>query len=134
MRPLKCNPSVDFFLNCQTKHGQRSNCKSYRRSTLLPHVKRNIKKRSENACDTAIYGETFPRRQRSSGRCVSDLSLSLLSLLECPNEKRKPCPGEGNQNLPHYRQPGRLQSNSLDSSPQRIPSLKGSRPGRSPGV
>lgn len=36
--PLKCNPSVDFFLNCQTKHGQRRNFAKARAGALSPHL------------------------------------------------------------------------------------------------
>lgn len=47
--PLKCNPAVDFFLNCQTKHGQRSNSKSGNRSNLILHFMHKIKTEAETS-------------------------------------------------------------------------------------
>jgi nitrate/TMAO reductase-like tetraheme cytochrome c subunit len=60
--PLKCNPSVDFFLNCQTKHGQRCNCKHSDRSNPILQVKQKIKAKAKTSVRTASLQCVVPAR------------------------------------------------------------------------
>lgn len=105
--PLNCNPSVDFFLNCQTKHGQRSNCKRLNGSALIPHFKHKIKNEAKTHAVQQYTLKHFTEAHLSLWRLRSALKFALRPgvypqyclLRAFKDEKRKQCPREASQDL-----------------------------------
>lgn len=116
--PLKCNPSVDFFLNCQTKHGQRSNCKNGNRSNLILHFKHKIKTKAKRVHYSNINWHI-------SFKCTPVSVMSTICPSVCFHHwnvpiilhsqsiwgwKKKAVPVEAKQDLTNYPRPCTLDS------------------------